>query len=485
MSETVSTIVDTDASYRRVVLFVTTLGAFMTPLDGSIVSVALPSIAAGLKMSYAEVIWVPTAYLLCLATLLLTFGRLSDAKGRKLFFTAGFTLFTVASALCSFAQNGQQLIVFRGAQGVGAAMVGATSAAIVTEAFPSKERGKALGVNTMAVYTGLLVGPTLGGLLVQALGWRSIFYVNIPIGVAVISITARRLHESAVDRRPSESFDLLGAASSSGGLSLVLLGLTLGGGYRWTGPFILGALSSGLGLLALFILVELKHGKDALLDLGLFRGSRLFAAANVSALLNYTSYSAVTFFISFYLQRAMSYAPADAGLILVSTPVTMALLAPISGWLSDRFGSRAFASVGMALISAALFLLGQLGLDSPLLHVVAGLFIIGVGMGLFSTPNTSAVMGSVGKDRLGVASGTLATMRSMGQSLSLAVMGAVAATVVPPEVLSALFGGAGGTGPVAAEAFIQGLRRAFSVGAALALAGALTSMVRGRENKGG
>jgi len=470
-----------EASYRRLVLFVTTLGAFMTPLDGSIVSVALPTIAAALQMGYAQVVWVPIAYLLCLGTLLLTFGRLSDVRGRKLFFATGFSIFTVASALCGLAQSGEQLIVFRGAQGVGAAMVGATSAAIVTDTFPPKERGKALGVNTMAVYTGLSVGPTLGGLLVQALGWRSIFYVNIPIGIAVVSLAAMRLRDPAVDRPQNRGFDLPGAASFSGGLSLVLLALTLGGGIRWTDPLILAALPGGLALLALFLLVERREGKEALLDLGLFRGNRLFAAANLAALLNYTSISGVTFFISFYLQRVMGYTPAQAGLMLISMPVPMALLAPVSGWLSDRFGSRAFASVGMALISAALFLLSQLGLDSPLLHVVAGLFTLGVGMGLFSSPNTSSVMGSVEKPRLGVASGTLATMRFMGQSLGLAIMGAVAATVVPPEVLAAIFGGGGK--PVAAEAFIQGLSRAFLVGAAIALAGTLTSMVRGRERK--
>ncbi len=478
------TTVETDASYRRVVLFVTTLGAFMTPLDGSIVSVTLPSIAAGLKMGYAEVIWVPVAYLLCLATLLLTFGRLSDVKGRKFFFIFGFSLFTVASVLCGLSQNGGQLILFRGIQGVSAAMVGATSTAIVTEAFPRRKRGRALGVNTMAVYIGLSAGPTLGGFLVQALGWRPIFYVNVPIGIAVVSIATVRLHESAVDRSRSERFDLLGAASFTGGLSLLLLGLTLGGGIPWTEPFILGALLGGLGLLALFLLVELRRGKGALLDLGLFRGNSLFAAANLSALLNYTAFFAVSFFISFYLQRVMSYTPAEVGLILISMPVPMALLSPISGWLSDRFGSRLFASVGMGLICAALLLLSQLDLGSPLLYVFMGLFILGVGMGLFSAPNTSSVMGSVKKQQLGVASGTLSTMRFVGQSLSLAIMGAVAATVIPPDVLVAIFGGAGGQ-PVSAEIFIQGLSRVFFVGAAIALAGAFTSMVRGNERKTG
>lgn len=472
---------EADASYRWVVLLTTTLGAFMTPLDGSIVSVALPSIAAALALSYLEVLWIPTAYLLCLASLLLSFGRLSDDRGRKQFFTVGFTIFTVASALCSLSQYGLQLIAFRAVQGVGAAMIGATSYAIVTETFPIEERGKVLGVNTMAVYTGLAVGPTLGGLLVQALGWRSIFYVNIPIGIVVILVAATRLREFPKGRALGISFDLSGASSFSAGLSLVLIGLTLGGGYRYTEPFTLGALVGGLGLLTLFILVEYRRGKDALLDPSFFRGNRLFVAANITALLDYSSYYAVTVFISFYLHRLMGYNPSEVGLILIAMPLPMVVLAPVSGWLSDRFGSRIFSSVGMALISAALFILSLLNLGSSVIHVVAGLLILGVGMGLFSTPNASAVMGSVKGKRLGVASGTLATMRFMGQSLSIAIMGAVAATIVPPEVLEALFGKTTGYGVLAVEAFIQGMSRAFSVGATLALIGVLTSMVRAKE----
>ena len=187
-------------------------------------------------MDYSGVIWIPVAYLLCLATLLLAFGKLSDTKGRKLFFSLGFALFTAASALCGISQNGLELIVFRGLQGVGAAMVGATSAAIVTDVFPPEKRGKALGINVLAVYTGLAVGPTLGGVLVQALGWRSIFYVNVPIGIAVSVVAATRLKESAEHRTLNRHFDRLGAVSFTGGLALVLLGLTLTAGRSWTDP---------------------------------------------------------------------------------------------------------------------------------------------------------------------------------------------------------------------------------------------------------
>jgi EmrB/QacA subfamily drug resistance transporter len=474
--------VEMDASYRRIVLFVTTLGAFMAPLDGSIVSVALPSIASTFRMGYAEIIWVPVAYLLCLTALLLTFGRLSDIKGRKLFFIFGFLLFTIASALSGLSQNGGELIICRGVQGVGAAMISATSAAIVTEVFPPEKRGRALGVNTLAVYTGLSVGPTLGGILVQSLGWRYIFYVNVPVGIVVVTVAATKLRETAKARRLDGHFDFLGATSFTCGLSLVLLCLTLVGTVPLTVLSTAGVMLGGLGLMAIFLIIEMRRGKNALLDLGLFRGNRLFASANLSALLNYTAYFAVPYFLSFYLQRLIGCSPITAGLILVSMPVPMALLSPISGWLSDRFGSRFFASFGMCLICASLIFMSQLGLNTPSAYVIGLLLMMGVGMGFFSAPNTSSVMGSVEKPSLGAASGTLSTMRFMGQSLSLAIMGAVAATVIQPNVLSAIFVGTG-SNIVPANAFLRGENRAFLVGAAIAFVGTLTSMVRGNETR--
>lgn len=470
-------------SYRRQVLFVTTLGAFMSPLDASIVSVALPSIAATFEMSYAEVIWIPVAYLLCLATLLLTFGRLSDIKGRKSFFTIGFLIFTIASALCAFAQNGAELIVFRGAQGVGAAMFGATSVAIVAEVFPSEKRGRALGINTLAVYTGLSAGPTLGGIIVQSFGWRSIFYINVPIGVIVVYVAATKLKELTKRKHIKAHFDFLGATSFTGGLSLVLLGLTIVGIVPITSPLIVGALSGGSVLLFVFLIVERTRGKNALLDLSLFRESRLFAAANLSALLNYTAYFAVPYFLSFYFQRLLGYSPISTGLILISMPVPMALLSPLSGWLSDRFGSRLFSSIGMGLIFASLVFMSQLSLQTPIFEVAVALVTLGVGMGLFSAPNTSSVMGSVDRPRLGVAAGTLATMRFVGQSLSLAIMGAVAATVIPPEFLSTIFAGIGNGNSVPANVLLRGESQAFIIGASIAALGIATSMVRGGEKR--
>jgi EmrB/QacA subfamily drug resistance transporter len=453
----------------------------MSPLDSSIVSIALPSIASSLNIDFATIVWVPTSYLLCLAVFLLSFGRLADIRGRKAMFITGFTLFTVASTLCASSQTGIQLILFRSIQGLSAALISATSTAIVTDVFPSSERGKALGINTMAVYMGLSVGPTLGGFLVQSLGWRWIFLVNLPIGVLVVIVSLLRLKESATVRR-SERFDLSGAGTFSISLTAMLLALTLGSSYGWTSWGIMGLFLIGGAFLVLFILAERKTGNEAMLDLSLFLQNRLFAAANLTAFLNYTSYSGTSFFMSFYLQRVLGFEPAAAGMILLAMPLTMSVLSPASGWLSDKFGSRLLSSAGMALMCLGLFMFSTLKANSSGWDVAVRLLLLGVGMGVFSSPNTSAVMGSVERSRLGVAGGTLATMRFMGQSMSLAVMGAVAALSMPPEVFSTFFSWSSIPEAATAEIFVQGIGRVFLVSGIISGLGVFTSLVRGKEH---
>jgi len=337
----------------------------------------------------------------------------------------------------------------------------------------------------MSVYVGLSVGPSLGGFLTFAFGWRSIFYVNVPIGLLVMALALTKLKESPV-LGPRKGFDLLGAGTFSAGLVAVLVGLTVGDSLGWGSPFIVGLLAAGGLLLVSFASIERGRGTKAMLDLSLFTGNRLFAAANLSALLNYTSYFGVSFFVSFYLQRVLGYDALRAGLVLLAMPVCMAVLSPVSGWLSDRFGSRGLSSLGMALIASGLLMMSTLGISSPSTQVISGLLVIGIGMGLFSSPNTSAVMGSVERDRLGVASGTLATMRFSGQSLSLALMGAVVATAASAGLLSSLFTGVGTSQlNVAAGSFVEGMRRAFMVSAVIAAMGFFTSLQRGSKGRGG
>ncbi len=467
-----------DVRERWIVLLITCVGALMGPLDSTIVSVSLPIISSELGMDYATSVWIPTAYLLAVASLLLTVGRLSDLRGRKPLFVLGFGIFVIGSLLCSVSVNGGQMITFRFLQGIGAAMIMSTSPAIITAAFPPQERGKALGINAMSVYIGLSLGPPLGGFLTAAFGWPSIFLVNVPIGLTVIALALWKLKEPARTARP-RPFDLSGAVAFAVGLSALLTILTLGEGLGWTSPASVALIALSVAAFAAFVLIEHRKGRDAMLDLRLLTGNRLFAMANISALLNYTSYFGISFLLSFYMQRVLGYPLSLTGLVLLSMPLVMSILSPVMGAASDRIGSRVLASGGMVLIGIGLLLLGTVGEATSTLELVAYLAILGIGMGMFSSPNTSAIMGCVSKEQLGVASGTLSTMRTVGQSLSLVVMGALVATVASTAVVSELFSGGGPT-PAGTEGFVSGMSLAFTVSAGIAFAGAVTSLARGK-----
>lgn len=470
---------DDSKSYKWVVLLITSIGAMMAPLDGSIVSVALPSIAMGLGMSYVSVIWVPAAYLVTLAVSLLVIGRLSDMRGRKPIFVSGFAIFVLGSFLCSVSHSGTEMIMFRIFQAMGCAFIAATATAIVVDVFPSNERGKALGINIMSVYVGGAIGPTLGGALTYALGWRSVFWVNIPIGLLVITLALLRLKESVPMKR-KEQFDYGGTVAFSVGLITLLVAMTIGESVGWATLSIFALLATASASFVLFTIVEIRKGDSAMFDLSLIAHNRLFAAANIAALLNYTAFFATSFLMSFYLQRVLGRSALEAGAILISMPITMATLAPISGWASDRIGSRILSTSGMVCIAIGLLLLSTLALTSTIVHVTVYLLVLGAGMGLFSSPNTNAIMGCVDKRQLGVASGMVATMRTTGQSLSLAVTGAVVAIVASSSVVGSLYAG---TDPsqivVESTAFIHGMSLAFVVSAAIAVVGAMFSVARG------
>ncbi len=464
-----------ERSYRRLVLLITSIGSMMAPLDGSIVGVALPSMTAGLMMNYVSVIWVPSAYLVTLAVTLLIIGRISDTHGRRRILIAGLVIFVLGSVLCSIATSGEELIVFRVFQGIGTACMAATGTAIVTDVFPASERGKALGINIMSVYIGGSIGPTLGGVLTYAFGWRSVFWVNVPIGLVALTLVLLRLRES-VPKATKGPFDISGMATFAVGLVSLLAAMTVGESVGWAAPLIIGLFVLAAISFALFVLAEMAKGDSAMIDLSLIAHNRLFAAANIAALLNYTAFFSTSFILSFYLQRVLGRSALETGLILLSMPVTMAILAPVSGYASDKVGSRVLATGGMICITVGLLLLSTLTLSSSTLHVTVYLLLLGAGMGLFSSPNTSSIMGSVASRQRGVASGMVATMRTTGQSLSLAVTGAVIATVASTSVVTSLFAG---TDPsaiaVESEAFVRGMVLAFIVAEAIAGIGGVFS----------
>ena len=468
---------ETGLSYKWIVLIVASVGSLMGPLDSTIVSVSMPSISDALQMDYAQTLWVPTAYLVTIASILLIIGRVSDIFGKKKIYISGFAIFAVGSLLCSLAQSGEQLISFRVIQGIGASFIMTSGTALVSAAFPPGEQGRALGLNVMAVYLGLAIGPPLGGILTQSFGWHSIFLVNVPIAIITIALAVWKLNECEIlDKKVS--FDISGAIAFAVGLITILLGLTLGNSDGWLSANVLILVIISIISFVMFIRIEQKKGENGLFDLRLFTKNRLFAAANFSAFLNYTAYYGSTFVISFYLQRVLGIDIGTTGLILLAMPLVMCIISPISGSLSDKVGSRTLATLGMIIMAVGLFLISTLGMNTSIAIVVIYLVILGIGMGMFSSPNTSAVMKSVRKDKTGVASGMLSTMRTVGQSLSLVLMGSVMAIVTSSALVSSVF--MGGSSSVDNAEFITGMSAALKVSALIALIGAASSTLRGK-----
>ncbi|HVP78014.1 MAG TPA: MFS transporter [Thermodesulfobacteriota bacterium] len=402
---------------KRITLFVVTLAAFLTPFDGSAVNIALPSIGKEFSMDAVSLGWVATAYLLASAMFLVPFGRVADIYGRKKVFTLGILVFTAASFSMVLCGSGAMLICLRIAQGFGSAMIFGTGVALLISIFPPQERGKALGINVAAVYLGLSVGPFLGGLLTSHFGWRSIFLVNVPLGLLAMALVSYKLRDEWAEAK-GEKFDLSGSIIYCLGLIAIIYGFSSfsqWGAMVSSGLILLGV----LGIFA-FIAWEMKV-KNPVLNVELFRGNRVFVLSNLAAFIHYGATFAVAFFLSLYLQYIQKLDPQSAGTILVFQPVVMAVCSPFAGRLSDRIEPRIVASMGMALSAAGLFLLAFLQGSTTLEFVIADLILLGLGFALFSSPNTNAVMSSVEKRFYGVASGTLGTMRLTGQVLSMGI----------------------------------------------------------------
>jgi EmrB/QacA subfamily drug resistance transporter len=430
-----------------------------------------------LNLSFAASLWVQAAYLLSIAILLIPMGRLADQYGRVHFYLAGVALFTLASLGAALSWNGPTLILSRIVQGMGGALLFATSAAIVTLVFPTHERGRALGINVMATYLGLSAGPPLGGFLVDHLGWPWIFLVNLPIG-AVVFLWGWRI----MPRRPGAAermgLDLPGA----GLLALLLVGLlvplTFAAEWGW-GSRRVWILLGGAALAFGAFLVRESRARTPLVDLDLLRRNRLFAAANLAALLNYMALFAIAILTAIELQLVQGRTARTAGWIMLGQPAVQAVLSPLAGRLSDRLGSRLLSTAGMLLTAlgmALLALLALLGRRPEVAPIVGALGLVGVGLAAFSAPNTSAIMGSVGRDQLSMASAFLSSMRVLGQALSVAILGGIAASQLGPGGWRMLLR-VGGS-PEASMAFARGYAAAMATGAGLALLGAWASLAR-------
>ncbi len=465
----------TPGRHKWLVLSSVSVGTFMATLDGSIVNISLPKIQQAFGVNLSSVEWIVVAYLLVVGALLLPFGRVGDIIGYKWVYLAGFTLFAGASALCGISQSVWMLVGFRSLQGIGAAMLQAMGPAIVTRTFGSQERGKALGLNSVSVSIGLSVGPALGGVLTEFGSWRWIFFVNVPVGIFAIIWAWRVLVNERRD--VSQQFDPFGAVLASAGLFTLLLGLIQGESWGWTSPIVIGLFVASVLLMSTFAWVEL-HSPHPMLDLRLFK-IRPFSAGNVSLLIAFAGLFVATFLLPFLLERGQGFSPLKAGLLLTPIPLTTMIVAPFSGILSDRIGPRLPATLGIGIMAIGLYTLTQLHQHSTNFDLIWRLMIIGLGQGLFNSPNSSAILGSVPRPRLGVASGTLAQMRINGQVLGIAVGGAIIASRVAYHL--AQLGHQLPPSALQTDAFVLALHDAFYVSAIVVALGVLTSLVRGKH----
>jgi EmrB/QacA subfamily drug resistance transporter len=423
-------------SKKRILLGVTSLASFLVPYTVSSLNVALPAISASFDIDAVMLGWVTSAYLLTAAIFIVPFGKLSDMFGRKRFFIFGNCLFAAGSLLAAMSWSGTVIILARVIQALGGAMVFSTSIAIVTTVFPPGERGRAIGIITATVYAGLSLGPFIGGILTHNIGWPSIFLLNIPLALIVIVLTVLYIPEEWAESG-NRRFDLTGAFLYGLMLFGCIYGLTLL-------PSLPGIIWMILGLvvLALFLWWE-QRVPSPIVEIALFRKSPVFLFSNIAALINYAVVFAVGFLMSLYLQFNRGIDPQTTGLILIAQPVVQMIVSPAAGHLSDRIEPRILATAGMACTAAGLGVLMLLSPITPLVVIIAGLIILGFGYGLFSSPNTNAIMSSVEVRYLGLASGMVSTMRAIGQMLSLAiamlVFSAVIGTVrISPDVYPGL-----------------------------------------------
>jgi EmrB/QacA subfamily drug resistance transporter len=464
---------------RWIILALTCVGAFMAPLDGSIVAVALPKMGPALHLSFGASMWVQASYLLAMAVLLIPLGRMADQRGRMRFYLAGIAIFTIGSLTAALSVNGTTLILSRILQGSGGALLSATSSAIVTAVFPPSERGRALGLNVMSVYAGLSVGPPLGGFLVDHLGWPWIFLVNLPIGVIVFAWGCFLL-STKEERAPKTPADPMGTTLLTVMLVCLLVPLTFGSQWGWASTACWGLLVLAAVFSAIFILAE-KRAERSLLDLALLRSNRLFAMANLAALLNYMALNGIAILTAAYLQLVQGCSARLTGWIMLSQPLMQSCLSPVAGRMSDRMGSRVLSTSGMVITALGMGLLAAMGQRAGLIHVMIALAIVGLGMAAFSAPNTSAIMGSVDRSQLSVASAFLGTMRVLGQVLSIAILGGIASSRLGAGGWESLLNQGGSSS--AAGDFAWGYSAAMITGLTLALLGAWASLVRNGRSR--
>lgn len=426
------------------VMAAVTMGILLATIDSSIVNIALPTLVRELNTNFSTIQWVVLVYLLTLVTLLLSIGRLADMIGKKPIYLTGFIIFTIGSMLCGLSSSVYFLIFFRIIQAIGATMILGLGAAIVTEAFPAQERGKALGISGSMVSLGIILGPTLGGMIVDFLSWHWIFFVNIPVGI----IGSFMVFRFILNTRPVEKqhFDIAGAITLFLALSSFLFSITLGQGSGFNELRILLLFFLSIIFLTLFIIIELRTDQP-MIDLRLFK-KKLFTISLFTGFLTFFSIGSTLILMPFYLENVLKYEPHQVGFLLAALPIVMGITSPIAGTLSDRFGTRPITLIGLTTLVLGFFGLSKLNTTTSTVEFILLYIPIGLGMGIFQSPNNSTIMGSAPSHRLGIVSGMLAVTRSLGQTTGIAVLGAVWAGQVMSYSITKLEGGATSALPI-------------------------------------
>ncbi len=451
-----------DNTTKLSALIIASISSFLTPFMISSVNIALPAIGKEFKSDAVLLSWVATSYLLAAAVSLVPFGKLADIYGRKKVFLSGQIIVTVTSLLAAFSVSAPMLIVFRIFQGVGGAMIFATGIAILTSVYPPQERGRVLGIAVAAVYIGLSCGPFFGGWLTQHFSWRSIFLINIPLGLSIIWLVLWKLKGEWTGAQ-GDKFDLIGSVIYGAAIVAIMYGITIIPALASIWIILAGVLA-----LAGFVKWETRV-QYPVFEVSLFMENRTFAFSCLSALINYSATFAVSFLLSLYLQYIKGLSPQGAGVVLIAQPIVMAVFSPLAGKLSDRIEPRVIASLGMALTTLGLILLALINHNTTLLYIVISLMVLGFGFALFSSPNMNAIMSSVAKRYYGIASGSVGTMRVLGQMLSMGI-----ATLV-----FALFIGRAEIMPELYPELIKSIKIAFIIFSGLCAAGIFFSLSRG------
>jgi EmrB/QacA subfamily drug resistance transporter len=447
---------------KKTVLAIAIGSTFLTPFTSSSVNIALPSIGTNLNMNVISLNWVATAYLLAAAAFLVPFGRLADIQGRKRIFQIGIVIDAISSILCAISPSGEWLIIFRALQGIGGAMIFGTGLAILTSVYPPQERGQALGYTTASVYFGLSAGPLIGGFITQHFGWQGVFYLNSLLGVIISVIVFSKLKGEWAGAR-GEKLDIAGSILYCITMVVLIYAFSVL-------PALWGLALIFISLVGLFAFIRWEmRQKFPVFNVDILRHNTVFALSNLAALINYSATAAVGFLLSLYLQYINGFSAEHAGLILIVQPVIMVICSPIAGNLSDRVEPRIISSIGMSLTTIGLVMLIFLGSQTNLALIITSLFVLGLGFGFFSSPNMNAVMSSVERKYYGVASGTVGTMRLVGQAFSLGLVLLLFSIIIGKVQIT----------PSTYSLFLKATKISFIIFAALCFTGIFASIARG------